>query len=220
MDALTSASPGCLTCLALLGASLPAAAVELTPLVGVRFGGSFGNDCYCYQPSLNLNSSASYGGELDVPFARGPYALELYFSHQNTTLDNGQYLSPPIHDMDVNVFHVGVAAALPTNDKNFSWLIIASGGATVFDANSYSQTYPSVGLGVGMRWMANDHIGLRGRRARHLQLHRQRQLGHRLQRRLQRVLLRVAAGAGRGLARPGRALLSQTRPGSWPARPV
>ncbi len=152
---------GLLTCLTLLAASLPAAAVELTPLVGVRFGGSFGNDCYCYQPSLNLDSSASYGGELDVPFARGPYALELYFSHQNTTLNNGQYLSPPIRDMDVNIFHVGVAAALPTNDKNFSWLIIASGGATVFDANSYSQTYPSVGLGVGMRWMANDHIGLR-----------------------------------------------------------
>jgi hypothetical protein len=146
----------------LLGASLPAAAVELTPLVGVRFGGSFGNDCYCYQPSLNLNSSASYGAELDVPFAHGPYALELYFSHQNTTLDGGQYLVPPIHDMDVNVFHVGVAAALPTNDKRFSWLIIASGGATVFDANSYSQTYPSLGLGVGVRWMANEHIGLRG----------------------------------------------------------
>ena len=152
---------GPLTCLVLLGASLPAAAVELTPLVGVRFGGSFGNDCYCYQPSLNLNSSASYGAELDIPFAHGPYALELYFSHQNTTLDNGQYLAPPIHDMDVNVFHVGVAAALPTSDKNFSWLLIASGGATVFDANSYSQTYPSMGLGVGMRWMANDHVGLR-----------------------------------------------------------
>lgn len=152
---------GLLAAVPLLAASLPAAAVELTPLVGVRFGGSFGNDCYCYQPSLNLNSSASYGAELDVPFAHGPYALELYFSHQNTTLDGGQYLAPPIHDMDVNVFHVGVAAALPTNDKNFSWLIIASGGATVFDANSYSQTYPSLGLGVGMRWMANEHIGLR-----------------------------------------------------------
>jgi Outer membrane protein beta-barrel domain len=150
-----------LACLAFVGASLPAAAVELTPLVGVRFGGSFGNDCYCYQPSLNLNSSASYGAELDMPFARGPYALELYFSHQNTTLNGGQYLAPAIHDMDVNVIHVGVAAALPTNDKNFSWLIIASGGATVFDANSYSQTYPSLGLGVGFRWMANDHIGLR-----------------------------------------------------------
>jgi Outer membrane protein beta-barrel domain len=160
---LTIRLAGLLGCLALLGTSLPAAAVELTPLVGVRFGGSFNNDCYCYQnqPSLNLDSSASYGAELDIPFARGPYALELYFSHQNTTLEGGQYLQPQIHDMDVNVIHVGVSAAMPTNDKNFSWLIIASGGATVFDANSYSQTYPSLGLGVGMRWMANEHIGLR-----------------------------------------------------------
>jgi Outer membrane protein beta-barrel domain len=154
---------GLLAGLALLATSLPAAAVELTPLVGVRFGGSFSNDCYCYQyqPSLNLDSSASYGAELDIPFARGPYALELYFSHQNTTLEGGQYLQPQIHDMDVNVMHVGVSAAMPTGDKAFSWLIVVSGGATVFDANSYSQTYPSLGVGVGMRWMANEHIGLR-----------------------------------------------------------
>jgi Outer membrane protein beta-barrel domain len=155
---------GLLASLALLGTSLPAAAVELTPLVGVRFGGNFNNnDCYCYQsyPSLNLASSASYGGELDVPFAHGPYALELYFSHQNTNLNGGQYLQPQIHDMNVNVIHAGVAAALPTNDKNFSWLLIASGGATVLDVNSYSQTYPSLGLGVGFRWMANEHVGLR-----------------------------------------------------------
>lgn len=152
---------GPLAALALLGASLPAAAVELTPLVGVRFGGSFSNSCYCNQPNLNLNSSDAYGAQLDIPFAHGPYALELYFSHQNTTLDGGQYLTPPIRDMDVNIYHVGVAAALPTTDRNFSWLLIASGGATVFDSNSYSQTYPSLGLGVGMRWMANEHIGLR-----------------------------------------------------------
>jgi hypothetical protein len=158
---------GLLSCLLLLGASLPAAAVELTPLVGVRFGGNFnGNDnCYCggyYYPSLSLDSSVSYGAELDIPFARGPYALEVYFSHQNTTLNNGDLLTPQIHDMDVNVIHLGVTAALPTADKRFSWLFMASGGATVFDAHSSSQTYPSLGLGVGVRWMANEHVGLRG----------------------------------------------------------
>jgi len=152
---------GPLACLVLLGAALPAGAVELTPLVGVRFGGNFSNDCSCYQPSLNLNSSTSYGGELDMPFAHGPYALELYFSHQNTTLDNGQYLVPPVRDMDINVFHIGVTAAMPTADRNFSWLIIASGGATVFDDGYSSQTYPSLGLGVGMRFMASPHVGLR-----------------------------------------------------------
>ena len=153
---------GLLACVALLGTSLPAAAVELTPLVGVRYGGSFGNNCYCYQPSLDLNSSASYGGELDIPFAHGPYAFEVYYSHQNTSLDGGQYLQPPIHDMNVDVIQMGVTAAMPTADKRFSWLLIASGGATVFDSNYSSQTYPSLGLGVGVRWMASDHVGLRG----------------------------------------------------------
>jgi hypothetical protein len=153
---------GLLSCVLLLGASLPAAAVELTPLFGARFGGDFSNSCYCSGPSLTLDSSASYGAELDVPFAHGPYALEVYFSHQNTNLAGGQYLTPPIRDMDVDVIHLGVAAAMPTADKRFSWLILASGGATVVDAHTTSQTYPSLGVGVGMRWMANDHVGLRG----------------------------------------------------------
>ncbi len=158
---------GVLSCLLLLGASLPAAAVELTPLVGVRFGGNFSdsNNCYCggyYGPTLNLDSSVSYGAELDIPFAQGPYALEVYYSHQNTTLNGGQSLNPPIHDMNVDVIHVGVAAALPTSDRRFSWLLIGSGGATVFDAHTASQTYPSLGFGIGLRWMASEHVGLRG----------------------------------------------------------
>ncbi len=155
-----------LSCLLLMAASLPAAAVELIPMVGWRFGGSFdgNNNCYCnyYYNSLNLDSSASYGAMLDIPFSHGPYALEIYYSHQNTTLQNGLSLSPPVHDMDVDVIHLGVSAALPTSDRNLSWLFTLSGGATILDAaNTSSQSYPSLGLGVGLRYMANEHLGLR-----------------------------------------------------------
>lgn len=154
---------GLLAGLGVLGASLPAAAVELTPMVGVRFGGDLTDyNSYYSVPSLTLDSSVSYGGTLDIPLARGPYALELYFSHQSTDLEGGQYLQPQVHDMNVNVIHGGIAAALPTNDKRLSFLLIGTAGATEFDAHGSSNFYPSLGLGVGMRMMLSDNIGLRG----------------------------------------------------------
>ena len=151
---------------ALFGASLPATATDIVPMVGARTGGEVANQVTPYDPtmpsSLSLDSSASYGVVVDLPLYGGWRAVELYFSRQPTRLRGGEFLAPPVSDLTVNVIHVGLADTLPTDDPRLSWLLFGSAGATQFEARSSSDTRFSIGLGGGARWMFSPHVGLRG----------------------------------------------------------
>jgi hypothetical protein len=135
-------------------------------MVGARAGGDVANRVEPYDAtapsSFSIASSAIYGGVIDVPLDGGLRAVELYFSHQPTTLRGGEILDPPIGDLAVNVVHVGLVDTVPGDDARLSWLLIGTAGATEFEARSSSKTRLSIGLGGGVRWMINPHVGLRG----------------------------------------------------------
>jgi len=155
-----------LAAVALLGVCASAAATEVVPFIGARTGGEIANQATPYDTtapsSFSIASSAAYGGIIDVPLYGGLRALELYFSHQPTTLQGGEFLAPPVSDLTVNVIHIGLVDTVITDDPRLSWLLVGAAGATRFEAHSNADTRFSIGLGGGVRWMVNPHVGLRG----------------------------------------------------------
>ena len=153
-----------LSCLLLI-ATLPARAVDFAPMAGLRFGGALTDTNNSTTPrSLTIDSAASYGGVIDVPLS-GEYALqaiELYFSRQQARLQGGLLLTPPIADLNVSVLHLGLVDTVPADDPRLSWLLIGTAGATRFETGGGNNTRPSIGVGGGVRWMASNHVGLRG----------------------------------------------------------
>jgi len=153
-----------LSCLLLIGASLPAWAVDFAPMAGLRFGGALTDTSNSTASrSLTIDSAASYGGVVDVPLP-GEYALqaiELYFSRQQAKLHGGLLLTPPIADLNVSVLHLGLVDTIPADDPRLSWLLIGTAGATRFETAGGNNTRPSIGVGGAVRWMASQHVGLR-----------------------------------------------------------
>ena len=138
-------------------------------MAGLRFGGDLSNSTNysgtstSASQSLTIDSSASYGGVIDFPLPSdfSVQAIELYFSRQQTTLQNGELLAPPVSDLEVSVMQLGVVAAIPTDNPRLSWLVTATAGATRFETSIGSETRPSIGVGGAVRWMMNDHFGVR-----------------------------------------------------------
>jgi len=153
-----------LSCLVLTATSLPVGAVDFVPMAGFRFGGELTNttDSTTSQ-SLSIDSAVSYGGVIDLPLPSEyeVQAIEVYFSRQQTTLQRSQLLTPPIADLDVSVLQVGVVGTVPADNPHLSWLVIGAAGAARFETSAGEDTRPSIGLGGAVRWMANDHLGLR-----------------------------------------------------------
>jgi hypothetical protein len=153
-----------LLCVQLLGASLPAGAVDLVPIAGFRFGGEFSDRSGPVAPrSVTPDSTASYGGVIDVPLTAfdADEAIELYFSRQQTTLHRNVLLTPSLADLTVSVVHLGLVQTVSTESPRLTWLLMGTAGATRFASGSVSDTRPSIGLGGGVRWMVGKHVGLR-----------------------------------------------------------
>jgi len=151
---------GCLAC----GAIAPVAqAVDLVPFGGYRFGGIIGtqNLGALGPTSVSLDSAVSYGGIVDIPFGQSR-AIEVYYSHQPTSLSTESHAAPPIHDVSMDVLHLGVAETLPSADEHLSWLLVGTLGATELSGGGSSATRFSIGLGGAFVWMATEHVGLRG----------------------------------------------------------
>jgi hypothetical protein len=143
----------------LLGAALPAQAVDVMPFVGLRFGGDVGTQQIgtTAPTSTTLDASVSYGGVIDIPLSQ-PRSAEIYYSRQQTKLSGGSNIG----DVTMSVLHVGLVDALPSADQQLSWLLAGTLGATQLSGTGGSATRPSIGLGGGFIWMASDHIGIRG----------------------------------------------------------
>jgi len=149
-----------------LSAAYPAAAVDLIPFAGFRFGGYLQTTDLSVNPqgpptSVTINGALSYGGIVDVPIS-APYGLELYYSRQPTSLNGGGSLAAPPGDVTVSPMPVGFVAAVPTDDPRLSWFADGTFGATRYDVAGGNLTRPSLGLGGGFVWMPSPHVGLRG----------------------------------------------------------
>ena len=143
----------------------PVRAVDFAPFAGFRFGGSL--DTAAVNPpdqlrSASIQGALSYGGLLDVRLSE-TRSIELYYSRQPTTLSSGGTLAERARDVTVSVLQVGLVDSIPSDDPRLSWLLIGTLGATLLDFGGATDTEPSVGIGGGVLWMANEHLGLRGR---------------------------------------------------------
>ncbi len=98
--------PSALIVAALLATPALADGIEVTALVGYRFGGEFdGFDT----ANPELEESASYGLIVDFPVLKYDTSLEVLYSHQSTDLvASGVFGSPELVPIDVDFFQVGV----------------------------------------------------------------------------------------------------------------
>jgi hypothetical protein len=141
-----------------------ASSVELTPYLGLRFGGSFVDDLGDIFFNLEVEDGESYGAVLDIPLGdTGHWNLELIYSHQESELrsDGGLFGDPFfISDIDVDYFHVGAQYVwTPGQIKPFFGV---SAGATRFSPDGFdSETRPSVAVNGGFKLMFGEHLGLR-----------------------------------------------------------
>jgi hypothetical protein len=152
-----------LVCTVLVCATRAAAAVDLVPFAGFRFGGSV--DTTSTSPpgqpaTTSINSALSYGGVLDVPIS-GQRAIELYYSRQPTTLAGRGNLPAPAREVTVSMVQAGLVDRVAGEDPRLSWLLIGMLGATILDAAGATDTQASVAIGGGVLWMASEHVGLR-----------------------------------------------------------
>ena len=150
----------------ILGATtVQAQSVEITPYVGVRFGGNFVNeDFFDVFVDLEVDDGTSYGVVVDIPLNRN-WNLELIYSHQESELigDEGffgdEFL---ISDIDVDYYHVGVQYVWQLGQvKPF---LGGSVGATNFapkDIDADDETRPSLSVNGGVKVMFNDNLGVR-----------------------------------------------------------
>ncbi len=133
--------------------------LEITPIIGYTFGGSF-EEVYD-DIDLEIDESESYGiiigitNDYDAQF-------EFLFSHQPTVLkiDEGPFAGDPLFDLDIQYFHIGGTYAPNRDNLNF----YVSGGFGLTHMNpdiGNSETKFSLSLGAGIKFFLTDHIGLR-----------------------------------------------------------
>ncbi|RCU45192.1 MULTISPECIES: outer membrane beta-barrel protein [Corallincola] len=104
--------------------------------------------------TLNLLDGHKKGNKLQY---------ELYLAQTNTDLElfdnNGTRTTS---DMDINYYHFGGTYEFVVRDTGLRPYIGATLGATYFDPEEYSsETNFSMGFAGGLKWFANDYVGLR-----------------------------------------------------------
>lgn len=149
-------------CALLAGPSL-AAGLELTPFVGYRIGGDFDNTSDFFAVDLEADDGESYGLILAFEVTR-QFQVELLWSQQESTLlETGGFLGQDdvLFDLDIDYYHAGILYQWsPGQLRPF---FTASLGGTRFRpvGDLSDDTRFSMALGGGVKFMANEHFGLR-----------------------------------------------------------
>lgn len=148
--------------LALGSGAAAAQNLEISPFVGLRFGGEANGEVLGYAPfGLELGDGASSGLVVSFPVHRWLH-VELIWSHQSTELLDNYFDEAALFDVDVDYYHAGVSYQWTLGQvRPFAGISV---GATVLDpdlAGLGSDTRFSIGLGGGAKLMLNQHFGFR-----------------------------------------------------------
>jgi opacity protein-like surface antigen len=137
-----------LCCPALAGA----VDVEISPLLGYRFGGQFHEETT--DTDVDLKEAGTFGLAVDVEYAPDQM-VEVFYSRQSTSIEHTDL------DLDVEYFHVGGVAEF-TQD-HYTPYAVGTIGATRFspDGGFDSETRFSMTLGGGVKWFFNEHWAAR-----------------------------------------------------------
>ena len=142
-----------LLCLILL--PLPAIAIEVTPMGGYRMGGEVKTQA---GDTLKFEEGGSFALAIDIPFQHKKQ-LELFWSHQNTTLNAPG--NTEVFKSGIDYIHVGGTVLFPQE----SFIPYAVGGLGVShfspDSGYSSETRFSISVGGGVKYFIHDRVGLR-----------------------------------------------------------
>ncbi|MEX0959423.1 MAG: outer membrane beta-barrel protein [Burkholderiales bacterium] len=135
--------------------------VEITPMVGTRFGGSFrdtGTDA-----KLKVDEHAAFSLAIDIAWDRNT-ELEIYLSRQPTRLTSKQPVAPgALFDIDIDYYHIG-GTYLFGPSGNVQPYFLATLGLSRFKprgAGLESETNFSFSTGAGWKVPLTRRIGLR-----------------------------------------------------------
>ncbi len=124
--------------------------VEISPVLGYRFGGEFTNDTT--NQDVDVKAAASYGLAVDVEYAPDRM-VEVFYSRQSTEIED---VSPSL-DLDVEYFQVGGVAEYTQED--YTPYLAGTIGAARFSPGGDldSETRFSLTIGGGVKWFLNEH---------------------------------------------------------------
>lgn len=147
-------------CISAFPCVIRAERVEVTPFVGLRFGGYFTD--ISSPNDAELDDSSSFG--LIVGFILNPNArLELTWSRQETDLQlDGFFTSQSLFDLKVDYYHIG---SVYQWDRGKAWPFLGiSAGLTRLepeDPGLDTENNFSVSLGGGIKYFFREQIGIR-----------------------------------------------------------
>jgi hypothetical protein len=142
----------------LLGAGLliPAMAgavdIEVSPLLGYRFGGQFHEETT--DSDVDLKESAAFSLAVDVEYAPDQM-VEVFYSRQSTSIEDTSF------DVDVEYFQLGGVAEF--TQEHYTPFAVGTVGVTRFspDGDFDSETRFSLTMGGGVKWYFNEHWAAR-----------------------------------------------------------
>ncbi len=128
--------------------------VEISPLLGYRFGGQFEEETT--NRDVDVKEAAAFGLAVDVEYAPDRM-VEVFYSRQSTEIED----TNPTIDVDVEYFQIGGVAEF-TQDS-YTPYAVGTIGATRFspDGDFDSETRFSLTMGGGVKWFFNERWAAR-----------------------------------------------------------
>lgn len=126
--------------------------IEISPLLGYRFGGEFHEETT--DQDVDLDAAGAFGLAVDIEYAPDKM-VEVFYSRQSTSVEDTSF------DIDVEYFQIGGVAEF-TQD-NYTPYTVGTIGATRFspDGDFDSETRFSLTMGGGVKWFFNEHWAAR-----------------------------------------------------------
>lgn len=145
-----------------LSHSAPARAVEITPYIGHRFGGSFQDSITA--ANFEVADAAAYGLVLDFDLEPDKQ-IEVLLSRQNTYLSTGDplFTGNPLFDLTIDYYHIGGLYMLPEGDRVRPFLTGTLGLTRMAPkpADLTTENRLSLSLGAGAKIFFTKNLGLR-----------------------------------------------------------
>jgi hypothetical protein len=149
-----------LSMLALL-LTVPAQAVEVTPFVAQRYGGSF--EDYNTGADFAVADARAFGLALDFDLEPDKQ-IEVFLSRQNTNLTtSGTFTGNPLFDLTIDYYHIGGLYMLPEvgNILPFVSGTLGLTRMTPYRTDLTTENRLSLSLGGGAKIFFNKQLGLR-----------------------------------------------------------
>jgi hypothetical protein len=141
--------------------AVPVQAVEVTPFVGHRYGGSFEDANTAAK--FEVADASTFGVVLDFDL-EPDRQIEVLLSRQNTSLTtSGTFTGNPLFDLTIDYYHIGGLYMLPDFDRirpfvsgTFGLTRMAPDRADLTTENRFS-----LSLGAGAKFILTKQLGLR-----------------------------------------------------------